>query len=87
MNNVQKEYNRSKVALKKSKAPKDYTVEEVLDMVKEDINDFSQGWVSIQSPQLTKIKRGKMIESSLTFKVALYNASEKTFKITVTEVE
>jgi hypothetical protein len=71
----------------KNKVLKDYTAEEVMDMIKEDINDFSEGWVWIKSPQLTKIKHGKKIESSLTFKVALYNASEKTFKLTVTEVE
>jgi hypothetical protein len=71
----------------KNKKPKDYNVEEVMDMIKADINDFSEGWISIQSPQLTKIKKGKRIESSLVFKLGLYNASDKKFKVTVTEVE
>ena len=71
----------------KNKEPKDYNVEEVMDMIKEDINDPCEGWISIQSPQLTKIKRGKKIESSLVFKLGLYNTSDKKFKVTVTEVE
>jgi hypothetical protein len=71
----------------KIKEPKDYNVEEVMDMIKEDINGFCDGWISIVTPQLTKIKKGKKIESSLIFKLALYNVSDKKFKVTVTEVE